>query len=146
MCKTCEGVFLFINSLKRKALKLHIAFLLCKGKALFYTYFWCMALSRPQQKDSKSWNLLLSIVCMTFTLTASWLSVIIQGCTFNDRMRDFAYWVSRSPWKCSEITVIYSYCQGKVHYESPFVFTWRWRVEKLHFCSESSTNYCSFLK
>lgn len=28
---------------------------------------------------------------MTFTLTASRLSVIIQGCTFNDKMKDFAY-------------------------------------------------------
>lgn len=110
-------------------------FLLSEDKPLFCfsTGFWCTAWRRPQQKDSKSRNLLLPIVWMTFTLTASSLSVIIQGCTSNDRMRDFAYWVSRSPWKHSEITVIYSYWQGKVHYESSFVFTGRWRVEKLHF-------------
>lgn len=29
----------------------------------------------------------MSIVCMTFTLTASCLSVIIQGCTCNDKMK-----------------------------------------------------------
>lgn len=83
----------------------------------------------------------MSIVCMTFTLTALLLSVIIQGCTSYDKMKDFAYWISGSPWKCSDITVIYSHCQSKVHYERPSVFTWRWRVEKLHFCLESSTNY-----
>lgn len=121
-----------------QAWKMYIAFLLG-----FLIQIWCMSQSRPQLKDSKSWNLLLSIVCMTFSLTASQLSVIIQGCTFNDRRRDFAYRVSRSPWNCSEIIVIYSYCQGKVYYESPFVFTWRW-VKKLQFCFESSTNYCSF--
>lgn len=109
----CERSILIPPKSKLEKCTLH--FFIGWGQTTFFAMgFWCMAYCRPQQKDSKSYNLLLSIVCMTFTLTASGLSVIIQGCTFNDRMRDFAYWVSRSPWKCSEITVIYSYWQGKV--------------------------------
>lgn len=72
----------------------------------------------------------MSIVYVTFTLTASLLSVIIQGCASNDRMKDFAYIESlgileSSQWSWSFIPIVTARSIMKAHSSLPEDEAWR---------------------
>lgn len=72
----------------------------------------------------------MSIVCVTFTLTASLLSVIIQGCASNDRMKDFAYIESlgileSTQWSWSFIPIVTARSIMKAHSSLPEDEEWR---------------------